>query len=217
MLKKTKQKQKPTKRMGKNWIIFFVLVALFILALIFDNQLFVAIQQFRISLHVPLNLNFIESFWFYVTMFVLSLVFILLDNKVKNKKKNIFRYIIGMLVAVAITSLLKVIIARPRPIPSQSNFLSDDKSFPSGHTTFMFSTLSFLKNWLGIVWLILSIIILLERVWQGAHFPSDVIAAIIIGYFVPILTTRLINKIKLGKNQTNRARRASKSKTKSKK
>ncbi len=207
---KTKEKKSKTsnKSISKNGIIFFVLIALFVLALIFDNSLFVLIQQFRISLNLPFNFDFIESYFFYVIIFVLSMVFILLDNKVKNKKKNIFRYIIGMVMSVIIMLILKYTVSRPRPIPSQSNFLVEEKSFPSGHTTFTFSTLSFLKNWLGIIWLILSIIVALERVWIGAHFPSDVIAAIILGYFIPILTTKIINKIRLKNNQNNRARRS---------
>ena len=206
-----KKKQSKQRKINKNGILFFILLALFILALIFDNQLFIIIQQFRISLNIPFNLNFIESYWFYIIAFVLSILFIILDNKVKNKKKNIFRYIIGVAIAMIITTILKFIVSRPRPIPSQSSLSGDEKSFPSGHTTFMFSTLSFLKNWLSIIWLIPSIAIALERLWQGAHFPSDIIAAVIIGYFVPILTTKLINKIRLNPSkQSSRARRATK-------
>ena len=211
--KQIKHEQKRAK-LSKNGIIFLVLIALFILALIFDNSLFVAIQQLRISLNLPFNLNFIESYWFYAIIFVLSIIFILLDTKIKSKKKSIFRYLIGVVIVSLITFLLKSIVARPRPIPSSSPTTTDNQSFPSGHTTFMFSTLPFLKNWLEIVWLVLSLIIAIERIWQGAHFPSDVVAGILIGYFIPILTTRLINKItkstgpraRRNKNKTNKAR-----------
>jgi membrane-associated phospholipid phosphatase len=191
-IRKGKERKKINK---KGIIILSILLVLFILSLIFDNQIFRFIQETRIKTGLNLKSDFIESYFFYAVVFVISLILIIVDNKIKNKKSQIFHFIIGLISAVLLTIILKWIVARPRPIPSYGKLLIDEKSFPSGHSTVVFSLIPFLKNKAFLItWLIISILIAILRVWQGAHYPSDVVAGAIIGYIVPIITTRILKR-----------------------
>lgn len=109
-----------------------------------------------------------------------------------------------------ITQLIRFIWYQPRPfIENQVNLLlthSPTSSFPSGHAAFFFalSTVIFLyykkvypapsrRFWcgVGIFFLIASFLIGLSRVFSGLHWPSDILAGIVLG----ILSAWLINKI----------------------
>ncbi|WP_248929935.1 phosphatase PAP2 family protein [Paenibacillus hamazuiensis] len=59
-----------------------------------------------------------------------------------------------------------------------------DHSFPSGHTTAIFSVvvpLVWLQPWLGIILLPLASIVGLSRIYLGQHYPSDCLAGAVIG------------------------------------
>lgn len=93
----------------------------------------------------------------------------------------------------------------PRPFMKGVNCLRADTatgySFPSGHTQ-MFSTWStsfaikYKKLWITILTIVLILLIGFSRMYIGAHYPSDVIAAIIIGVGLSFLGNMLFDKIK---------------------
>ncbi len=111
--------------------------------------------------------------------------------------------------------ILKDLIARPRPCHSDfiSEYLSlgypseDGYSFPSGHVTAIASAsfaffLGFNKkiSWLGFPFVILMGI---SRIYLLAHYPSDVIAGILVGaisgviaFYITKLIYSLLNKYK---------------------
>ena len=112
-----------------------------------------------------------------------------------------------MLIGLAIGALftnccLKVLIARPRPyMDSNSIFykywlvvgqrVESDKSFPSGHTTAAFAAMTgvFLTcnkkySWTAFIFAFLMGI---ARIYLCVHFPSDVLAGIIVGVVSSIL------------------------------
>lgn len=114
--------------------------------------------------------------------------------------------------------ILKDLIARPRPCHSDyvSQFLAldfpaeDGYSFPSGHVTaiacasFAFF-LSFNKkiSWIGFPFVIL---MGMARIYLLAHYPSDVIAGILVGaisgvasFYITKLIYTLLNKYKANK------------------
>lgn len=108
--------------------------------------------------------------------------------------------------------LLKNIIMRERPfiafpldinsallIPPPSGF-----SFPSGHTTSSFggavTIFLYNKKW-GILALILAALIGFSRLYLYVHFPSDVLAGIILGTALAIVAFLLLDKrLKVAKN-----------------
>lgn len=79
-----------------------------------------------------------------------------------------------------------------------------DYSFPSGHTTASFSlatTLAVNLPKVAVVVLVLALIIGMSRIYLGVHYPTDVVAGIILGIFasltIHIYFLDFINKIGL--------------------
>ncbi len=92
-------------------------------------------------------------------------------------------------------TLIKNLVARPRPytrleeltilIPKPGEF-----SFPSGHTSSSFASGVVLfrqlpKKW-GVPALVLAILIGLSRLYVGVHYPTDVLAGMVVGTFIAI-------------------------------
>jgi undecaprenyl-diphosphatase len=199
MAKKVKGKSKnktPKKIFRKSWIFpILILTILFLASLVFDKQILSFAHDIKEKYGINLGITFFENNYvlFYGVILVLQVLFIILDKKVKKKKKKIPLLFISLLVVEAIVIALKVVISRQRPQDIFS--FSEDKSFPSGHTAFAFTALPFLKTkvW-KLVWLIISIIIGLSRLWQGVHYLSDVIVGAVIGYAIPLLILKIANK-----------------------
>lgn len=125
------------------------------------------------------------------------------------------RYGTAMLLAVAIGALftncfLKIVVARPRPYVDESSVfheiwlimgqhMESDKSFPSGHTTAAFSTMTALfltgdKRWSWAAW-IFAFLMGLSRIYLMVHYPSDVLGGIVVGLAAGMLGTLLAMKL----------------------
>lgn len=100
--------------------------------------------------------------------------------------------------------LIKNIVARTRPFDINTMIeplvrLPSDFSFPSGHTTAVFATAAALllcKNrLLGIPVLILAVLIAFSRLYLYVHFPSDVLAGMILGTALAFAAYAIVNKI----------------------
>jgi len=105
--------------------------------------------------------------------------------------------LIGLAVGALITNcVLKVLIARARPYADQSGpyyqlwqlvgqRTESDKSFPSGHTTAAFASMTalFLTGDRRISWtaFIFAFLMAVSRIYLVVHYPSDVLAGIIVG------------------------------------
>ncbi|OJU47807.1 MAG: hypothetical protein BGN98_03720 [Microbacterium sp. 69-7] len=116
----------------------------------------------------------------------------------------------GLAVALSWLSsaLIKALVARPRPdwsaITHHVGPIEVDASFPSGHVTFIsaLSTVVVLLLWTsryrwGAVALggTATLIIAIGRVYVGAHYPSDVIAAVVYGFFAATLAYAVIGRL----------------------
>ncbi len=80
-----------------------------------------------------------------------------------------------------VTPLLQLLIERQK-----------DFSFPSGHASSSFASavvlLKTLPKKIGIPCMILAILIAISRLYVGVHYPSDVLAGILIGTMIALLT-----------------------------
>ena len=113
--------------------------------------------------------------------------------------------LLGVTIGAIFTNLfIKVVIARPRPYADQNGFFyplwqlmgghtESDKSFPSGHTTAAFATMTpvFLLGRKRVSWLALLFGVLMgvSRVYLVVHYPSDILGGLIIGVIAGVLGT----------------------------
>ena len=107
--------------------------------------------------------------------------------------------LLGLTIGFAITNLfLKVAIARPRPYTDTDSVFyqlwltvnqhtESDKSFPSGHTTVAFASMTPVFILGGprakISALLFAILMGISRIYLVVHYPSDVIAGMLVGIF----------------------------------
>jgi membrane-associated phospholipid phosphatase len=119
--------------------------------------------------------------------------------------------LIGVPLAAGINSLMKLLIARPRPDASIIEVMKhyDHHSFPSGHVVFFvvyFGFLFFLsyvllrrgplRNALFAVLGLLIALIGVSRIYMGAHWPSDTIGAYLIGGLWLMLMIEIYRRVK---------------------
>ena len=105
---------------------------------------------------------------------------------------------------VVVNLLLKNIVARPRPFAAMDfePLISPPSgwSFPSGHSAVSFSAAVALcfhwRKW-GIAALVLAFFIAASRVYLLVHYPTDVVAGIIIGTVCGVSGAVLSGKFKL--------------------
>ena len=106
---------------------------------------------------------------------------------------------------IVVNGFLKNLIARPRPFVTYdeviplANILSEH-SFPSGHTALVFSMAFVIYKLFpqiyGNVAIVIACLVGLSRVYLGVHYPSDVLAGIIVGWFVSLVTVYVKNQYK---------------------
>ena len=114
---------------------------------------------------------------------------------------------VTMLAALLVTALigeiiLKNVIARPRPctlFPEMDLLISrpDSYSFPSGHSASSFTAAIVLfkcRKAFGIPALALASLIAFSRMFLFVHYPTDVLAGIILGISMGLLICWLMNK-----------------------
>lgn len=97
-----------------------------------------------------------------------------------------------------ITEWMHVLITSPRPFAAlgfQPLVPESGNSFPSGHAAFLFalsgSLFPYKKSW-SIVFSLLSLANGVARVAVGVHWPTDILAGILVGYLGAFIAWRLV-------------------------
>ncbi len=137
--------------------------------------------------------------WFWILLSILLLI-------PKKTRKIGMTALLSLIIGTLITNVvLKNAIARVRPyevieglellVRKQADF-----SFPSGHSCASFAVAMVIykmepKVW-GIMAVILATLIAFSRLYVGVHYPTDVIAGIIIGVFSAWAAIKIIDKYK---------------------
>ncbi len=116
------------------------------------------------------------------------------------KGKPCAAYYLTLLFAVwAVVFALKSLFMVPRPETGRILVDAAGYSFPSSHTALAFGTASFLQpvsGKSGYLFWIIAITMGISRIVVGVHYPSDVIAGIILGYAGLLLYPAFVRKAK---------------------
>ncbi len=119
--------------------------------------------------------------------------------------------LLGIIIGALFTNVwLKVAIARPRPYADASSVfhqiwvtmgqhMESDKSFPSGHTTSAFACMTPLffakRKSVAISAFAFAFLMGISRIYLAVHYPSDVLAGMIVGFIAGCLGAFIASKL----------------------
>lgn len=113
----------------------------------------------------------------------------------RNGRNTALATLVGLLAVEVLSAGLKLAVARPRP-PLGATSAQLGYSFPSTHTSRSFVAAKTLSNQAGrlfqVLLYLLATLIGLSRLILGVHYPSDVVAGGLLGYFVGWVLVRYL-------------------------
>jgi len=186
-------------------LLYIFLIVLFILSpqsvIKWDESLFLMVNS--------LSNFFMDYFLLSITILGSSILWILVIILLwfKGKRDLSIHLFYAFLIDSLFLIFLKFGFERPRPIKTFQNFLIDydmGPSFPSGHTQRAFSEMIILSSYYGkfkYLFLVLSFLVGLSRIYLGFHYPLDVLIGVLNGVVIgsSVLcwpTKELRNKLK---------------------
>ncbi len=126
-----------------------------------------------------------------ITMAIpLGMLAVSLIKENKKLEYNSYEIAAGIAITAVATEALKLAINRPRPYVDHGNVypdaVDDGSSFPSGHTSVVFSTATSLtliyKKWyIAVPAYTWASAVGYSRLYLGQHYPSDVFAGALVG------------------------------------
>ena len=139
------------------------------------------------------------SVWFLVVF----LVYIFLIKRHRDNVRMVATSLMSALIAKGIVvEIIRFFYHRPRPYSGREPevyilILNDKWSFPSGHAAFMFALamgVYFYNKTLGTIFLVVSILAGIARIYTGTHWPSDILGGAIIGILIALICSWLLKK-----------------------
>ena len=161
-----------------------------------DLQLFKLINQSYHNLFLN-DLSLLICYFGVISVILLILLLIAFFDKKKGKKVAL-TLLVGIILAMSITFLIKYSVLRPRPYNMVDNVVllavENDPSFPSGHTlnsTVMSYILT--KEYNKKIFMLIPLFVGLSRIYIGVHYPSDVLCGFMLGIIIAIISEKIIN------------------------
>jgi membrane-associated phospholipid phosphatase len=159
-----------------------------------DREFSEEIQEHR-NVHLDNAMRLISWFGYMPNSVFLVLATALLFFILKYKREAL--YVLCTLLTGVVSSLIKLIVNRPRPMPSLVRIMekTSQQSFPSGHVSFYIVFFGFLillmyrlpsvskfsRRVVASVCLILIFTVPVSRIYLGAHWFTDVLAGLLLG------------------------------------
>jgi undecaprenyl-diphosphatase len=178
----------------KKYALPLIVLAVFLLSFIFDSKIVMLVSKLRNPI---LDFMFSIPYLDIALIACLPTIFLFFSNK-----KDILKYWFSLALTLFVIILIKMVIHRERPfqeldlsIPEsmiKASYSTWDFSFPSNHTALSFIALPFLEGKFFIIWLVLAMLLAFSRLYFGLHYLSDVIASMMIGYFIYIFVRKYI-------------------------
>ncbi|MEY7998896.1 phosphatase PAP2 family protein [Clostridium sp. Mt-5] len=165
----------------------------------FDNSILQFIQN---NMHGP----FMDKFMIFVTrlgnlgtIWIIIAVFLIITKKYRNA--GIATLCAVILGAVLGEGIIKHIVQRPRPFVESGtmNLLISrplSSSFPSGHTTAAFAAAAVLSRYFkryAAGFFVLAFLIAFSRLYLYVHYPTDVLAGIVLGLLCSKIVFYMLN------------------------
>ncbi|MFA5173725.1 MAG: phosphatase PAP2 family protein [Candidatus Pacearchaeota archaeon] len=191
-------------------ILLLLFLVLAVISFLYDSQIIRFAETIRNSSLDYFFLSFTFASNIYIIFFFLTSLFLLKEHK----RRWIPPLWVTSLMALAITFILQILIARPRPFQVENisvlqiafyfmrnNFNTWNFSFPCLQAVLVFSALPILAKefkrfkW---VWFIFACLVAISRVYFGVNYLSDVIAGGLIGVLIGILVVKVEEKHKIG-------------------
>jgi len=145
-------------------------------------------------------------------VFILIIIYLYVDKNIERKKSS-FNAGLSVLLGMLSSYVLSLFYYHPRPfvdkLGTQLIEHAPDSSFPSDHTTFIFSIAVMLlfnktTRTIGMVLCGFSLVSGLSRVFAGVHFPLDILGAILVATFSSLMVFKFQDKTNILFNMLNR-------------
>ena len=141
--------------------------------------------------------------WFSNAMTVIGVLVVIAALFLYQEKKGRFipTLLLSFILSFLISNLLKLVFARERPVGMRHFTFSlfgitasfPDYAFPSVHAATSFSVLPVLDKEfrkLKIFWIFFSVMVVISRIYLYEHYLSDVVAGMILGYFIGLVVLK---------------------------
>ncbi|MBL0388984.1 phosphatase PAP2 family protein [Tumebacillus sp. ITR2] len=140
----------------------------------------------------------------YAVLFVMAW-FTLPKQEVGKRHGLLLAGVAGVL-ALLINFVISHVWYRPRPFVTlpEGTYTKliphdPDASFPSDHTSgsfgFAFGSADRTANWVSRSFAILAVLVMISRVYCGVHYPTDVLASVIVGFIASRISWKLSGRL----------------------
>ncbi len=175
-------------------------------------------HEFLLLIQEHLRFGFLDGFmkaftslgnagWFFIVLGILLSVY-------PKTRKYGFLVLLSLAVDFVILNLgVKVAVHRMRPYDRYMDLIplvgpEKDFSFPSGHAGCAFATAGALflnlpkeRRFFGVVSLVFAFLMGWSRLYVGVHYPTDVIAGMVIGFLCAVFVTVLWKRFLTGRGK----------------